>query len=214
MLISLAGDFLSPDAARAQNLVADVHSASSSVMIRATTKRGGKSYQIRYNRARTRIELHFGQKEVTLNRIPKNYDPSMVGSDKVIGFLPDAIQPYKPAGFLVYVSSKRTSGGSGGGQCGSGSEIYLNFLDTKTAIPKVRSKILIGSCDESIELNDQNIVDGILGEIDVAEGRLRLHFLNYKQMEGSPTATVSSDFSALLFGDADLQKQKRRHDHS
>jgi hypothetical protein len=77
----------------------------------------------------------------------------------------------------------------------------LNFLDTNPAIPKRGSQILIGICEESIELNDQDVSSGTLGDLYVAEGKLFLHFLNYKEMEGSATAVVSSDHTKLLFGE-------------
>jgi hypothetical protein len=212
ILISVGARSQSASNIYAENL--DKGNNLAPIRVTPTVEKDGKRYRIICNRAGNRVELLFDQKKVFLSRIPKNYSPAIVGSDLIIGFLPDAVQTCKSVGFLVYVSSKRTNGGSGGGQCGACSEIYLTFLDTKPAIPKVRSQILVGSCAESIELSDQNIPDGILGNIDVAEGRLRLHFLNYKEMKGSPTATISQDFTTLLFGEEGAQKQKRRHDHS
>ena len=84
----------------------------------------------------------------------------------------------------------------------------------RTPIPRVRSQILAGSCEESIEPDNQDIAEGDLGIIEVMEGRLQLHFLNYKEIDGSPTAVVPPDFTELLFGEQDKQKQKRHHDHS
>jgi hypothetical protein len=77
----------------------------------------------------------------------------------------------------------------------------LNFLDTNAAIPKHRSRILIGSCEQSIELDDQDVSSGTLGGLYVAEGKLFLHFLHCKEMEGSPTAVVSVGHTKLLFKD-------------
>jgi hypothetical protein len=134
-----------------------------------------------------------------LRRIPQGFDPSLVGSDSLIGFLSDSLQPYKSRNLLLYVSAIRTNGGGGGGQCGSGSEIYLNVLDTSRDVPRIRSSILIGSCDESIQLLDQNIGRGTLGEVAVVENRLSLHFLNYKNLDGYAVGTVAPDFKGLLF---------------
>jgi hypothetical protein len=164
-----------------------------------TAYRSGKYYSVRYDRVTRRVELAFDGQKIVLHRIAKGYDPSIVGSDVFIGFLPDSLQPYKSHGSLIYVSSRRTNGGSGRGQCGAGSEIYLNFLDTSAAIPKPRSRILIGSCEQSIELEDQDISTASLGDIYVDEGKLFLHFLNYENMKGSPTASVSSDLTKLVF---------------
>jgi len=174
-------------------------SPSKPTRVTATAFDSAKKYRVRYNRAMTRIELIFDHQRGILNQLPKSYDPTIVGSDALIGFLPEKCQPYKSRGILVYVSSRRTNGGLGSGQCGAGSEIYLNFLDTTTLTPKVRSRILVGSCEESIELNNQDVADGVLGNVEVVRGKLTLHFLNYKESEGSPTATVSPDFKRLSF---------------
>jgi hypothetical protein len=148
---------------------------------------------------KTRIVLSFDNKQTVLRRIPQGFDPSLVGSDSLIGFLSDSLQPYKSRNLLLYVSAIRTNGGGGGGQCGSGSEIYLNVLDTSRTVPRTKSRILIGSCDESIGLVGQNIGDGQLGEVSVVENKLSLHFMYYRNLEGYPVGTVAPDFKSLLF---------------
>ena len=89
----------------------------------------------------------------------------------------DALQPYKAENIVVYVSTIRTTGGNGRGQCGAGGEIYLNFLDLSPASPKVKSSILIGSCEKPIELVDQNLAESTLGDVSVVAGKLTLRFL-------------------------------------
>jgi hypothetical protein len=201
LLMTVANEFVS--LGRFNDQSSDSNASSTplpkATQVTQTAYRSGEIYRIRYDPSRGRIELTFNSRNVVLHRIAKGYDPSIVGSDVFIGFLPDALQPYKSQGYLIYVSSRRTNGGSGRGQCGAGSEIYLNFLDTRAAIPKPRSRILIGSCDQSIELDDQDISTGSLGNIDLDEGKLSLHFLHYENMEGSPTASVSSDLTKLVF---------------
>jgi hypothetical protein len=159
----------------------------------------GRVYRIKYEQRKTRIVLSFDNKQTVLRRIPQGFDPSLVGSDSLIGFLSDSLQPYKSRNLLLYVSAIRTNGGGGGGQCGSGSEIYLNVLDTSRTVPRTKSSILIGSCDESIGLLDQNIGDGQLGEVSVVENKLSLHFMYYRNLEGYPVGTVAPDFKSLLF---------------
>jgi hypothetical protein len=158
-----------------------------------------QAYRLQYDRKAQKIVLWSEKKRTVLHRIPGGYDPTLVGADEIIGFLPEALQPYVKENILLYISSIRTTNGDGGGQCGSGSEIYLNFLDVGSRSPKLRSSILIASCENTIELQDQNIPRGKFGEITVRDKKLVLHFLNYKNLEGYPTATVSSDFKRLEF---------------
>jgi hypothetical protein len=159
----------------------------------------GRTYRLRYVQTSTRIVLTNNKKQTVLHQIPRRFDPSLVGSDTLIGFLPDSLQAYKAFGVLLYISTVRTSGGTGSGQCGAGSEIYLNFLNALPTTPKVKSSILIGSCEKSIELLHQDIPNGNLGAVAITNNKLSLQFMNYMDLEGYPTATVSSDFKKLLF---------------
>ncbi|MFC5479895.1 hypothetical protein [Massilia suwonensis] len=160
----------------------------------------GLNYRIYYNKKTTSIVVKNKNKEVTLQKIPKRYDPVIVGADTFIGFLPDKLQVYKDIGILAYISSIRTSGGDGKGQCGAGAEIFLNFLNIQHRMaPKVLSKILIGSCSESIEIMDQDLSSGILGRLFVIDKKLSLQFMNYPEIEGYPTASISTDLKHLEF---------------
>jgi hypothetical protein len=115
---------------------------------------------MKYMQRSTKIVLAVDKKEWVLQKISKGRYPDLVGADSVIGFLPDEFQLYKKSNILIYTSSIRTNSGSGGGQCGSGAEIFLNFLDMTGLRPHMVSSILIGSCDLSIELADQDISEG------------------------------------------------------
>jgi hypothetical protein len=159
----------------------------------------GTPYRIKYDEKTRKIKLIYNHKNMALEQFSKGRDPALVGADSIIGFLPDQLQVYKNTGVLLYISSIRTNSGSGGGQCGAGSEIYLNFLAVKKPKPRVSSRILVGSCDYSIELDNQNIQDGEIGEISVEDGQLRLHFLHYKNLGGSPVATITPDRKSLVF---------------
>jgi hypothetical protein len=158
-----------------------------------------KLYEIRYRPNEGEVVLkHSGIRQVLI-RIPKKFDPVIVGAEAVIGFLPGKLQVYGESNILMYVTSMRTSGGNGGGQCGAGAEIYLNFLDVAKPVFRSFSRILIGSCEESIELDGQNIPRGELGSISVHENKIRLEFFNYKDMDGYPVGTISDDFIKLNF---------------
>jgi len=159
----------------------------------------GAAYRLQYDRNLKKIILLFDRKRIILQEIPSGRDPALVGTDKLIGFLADKLQVYKNSNILLYTSSTRTNAGSGGGECGAGSEIYLNFLDLRMPGPRVTSKILIGSCDQSIELDEQDAFEGRIGDITVEGDKLFLHFLNYKKIKGSPTAKIAPDARNLLF---------------
>lgn len=156
-------------------------------------------YEMAYSSKKNSIVLNFSGKELILASVPARFNPGLVGSDSLIGFLAPRLQVYKDSNILMYITAIRTRGGDGRGQCGSGSEIYLNFLDVSRANPKRYSSVLIGSCNESIEIDEQNVSDGELGEVFVDANRLRIKFLNYKNVEGYPIATVSHDFKKLEF---------------
>jgi hypothetical protein len=160
-----------------------------------------KAYQLNYDQKLRIVVLSFGHKRMSLERYSKGRDPALVGADKIIGFLPEKLQVYKRKNLLLYVSAIRTNSGAGSGQCGAGSEIYLNFLSVEKSVPRVSSKILIGSCDYSIELDNQSIPDGEVGEISAKKEKLVMHFLNYKDMNGSPRATVAPGHRKLAFNE-------------
>lgn len=159
----------------------------------------GRTLRLGYDRGRSRINLSRDGQESVLQAIPSGYDPALVGADSLIGFLPEALQVYRKKRLILFLSPIRTSGGGGSGQCGAGTEIYLSFLDVGRANPEVRSRILIGSCRDSIELEDQDIPEGRPGEITVEDGRLVLHFSNYKNLEGRTKAEIAPDLKGLLF---------------
>ena len=159
----------------------------------------GRHYRIRYQPRNRKIVLQQGSRQILIEAFSKNYDPSLVGSDTVIKFLPEALQVYRRENLLIYVSSTRTVGGNGSGQCGSGSEISLRFLDVSTSQPKIKSSLLVGSCEKSIELDDQDLSQGAIGTISRMGDRLSLRFLSYGSREGSLDAVVAEDLRSLRF---------------
>lgn len=158
----------------------------------------GQPYRIRYNRKAGSAAITSGDRKFIF-RIPPGYDPALVGSERLIAFLPERLQVFKTNNVLIYVSAIRSSGGNGMGQCGAGSEIHLNFLDISGNVLKLKSSILIGSCTESIELGRQEIMEGKVGDITVVDNKLTLHFLIYKNVDGEPVTVVTPDYK-LEFG--------------
>lgn len=158
----------------------------------------GQKYAITIDDQGRKIHLRSERRTHLLHRIPKGFEPSLVGADKFVGFLPDHLQLYREKKVVLYVSAIRSNGGSGGGQCGAGAEIYLHVLDLKPAHPKHMARHLIGSCS-GIELDNFDQSTSALGDITIADGRLVFKFLFYRGYHGSPAATLSSDFARLEF---------------
>ena len=52
-----------------------------------------------------------------------------------------------------------------------------------------------------MEVAEQVVPAGELGEIFIRDGKLHLRFLNYKNADGYPIATISSDFRKLVLND-------------
>jgi len=150
------------------------------------------------------VTLHSGKRGMRLHKIPKGYEPEKIGAEGLIAFLPVEKQPYKDRDILLYTTAIRTKGGGGGGQCGSGAEIYLHALNLGKKTPHVLSRTLIGSCAQSIELDEHDVGAKKFGALTVKDGRLCLKFLNYKAMEGSPTAFLAHDFQGLDFKKATI----------
>ena len=163
---------------------------------------GGRVYELKYVHGRGQIILRSARRESVLKKIPRGFDPSLVGGESLIGFLPDALQPYRTKNIVAYVSTIRSTGGNGRGQCGAGVEIYLNFLDLSLAFPKVKSSILIGSCEKPIELMEQDLSESALGDVSVVAGRLTLRFLSYPDLEGYPVC-----FCIARFQEADFYRR-------
>lgn len=157
----------------------------------------GHAYLVRYEPRTGDTVLLRGRDKMVLESASTDADPVLVGADTVIGLLPEPLQVYRDKDVLVYVSAIRTMGG--GGQCGSGSEIFLKFLDVAAAKPAVKSSVLVGSCEKAIELDDQNLSQGVLGAVAAAGERLSLRFLYHGRREGNLTALVSKDLRALEF---------------
>jgi hypothetical protein len=161
----------------------------------------GNMYRIEYDRKSSNITLTSKNNKTALQHVPKERDPSMVGAEDLIGFLNDSFQIYKERNILIYTSAMRTNSGGVNGQCGTGAEIYLNFLELKSNKPRIISRILIGSCSESIIMTSESSSEAALGDIFIKDKNLVLHFLNYKKLDGSPFGTISPDFKGLLFNE-------------
>ena len=136
-----------------------------------------------------------------LEKIPKRFDPELVGTDTLIGFLPPQLQIYEKRNTILYISSIRTSGGNGGGQCGSGSEIFLNVLDLSRTRPRMIARHLIESCEKSMSIRNssQSGKSQSLGDIATSNGKLVITYGFHRDYEVAPIAALSEDFKQLQF---------------
>lgn len=136
-----------------------------------------------------------------LEKIPKRFDPELVGTDTLIGFLPPSLQIYEKRNIVLYISSIRTSGGNGGGQCGSGSEIFLNVLDLSRTRPQMIARHLIESCEKSISIRNSSQAgkSQSLGDITTSNGKLVITYGFHRDYDDAPIATLSDDFKQLQF---------------
>jgi hypothetical protein len=159
---------------------------------------GGTHYSIVHHPAGRKTALKWRAGSAVLHRIPRGFEPSLVGADKSIGFLPDHLQPHKDQKIVFYVSAMRSTGGNGGGQCGAGSEIFLNVLDLSPATPKPLASHLIGSCS-GIEIDESDVYAGKLGDMSLVDGKLVMKFINYPGQATLAMATLSADFKKLQF---------------
>lgn len=134
-----------------------------------------------------------------VERMGRQYHPALVGTDDRVRFLPLSLQAYAGQGKWLFVSSRRSSGGNGGGQCGSGSEDFLNVLDVNRKVPLVVGRVAIGSCLDGIELQD--IAEyGDFRSFQVENGLLHIGFLFYRgRNEDHPAAFLGPDFGPLRF---------------
>ena len=159
----------------------------------------GDRYKLEYRRRK--IALSSLAHTWILEKIPKDYDPALVGADEMIGFLPPSFQIYAARNILLYISSIRSSGGNGGGQCGSGSEIFLNVLDLSRTRPRVIARHLIESCKKSMSIRKTS-EDGTsksLGDIATRSGKVVITYGFHGDYEDDPIATLSDDFKRLKF---------------
>jgi hypothetical protein len=139
---------------------------------------GVRNLQLAFNMDRSEIYLKLAKKRTILEKIGAALDPRLIGSVDRIRFLPTALQAYRSQGVVLFVSSRRSVAGNGGGQCGSGSEDYLNALDVNGGPPRVLTRVLIGSCLDNVELSDASNFEAFKS-FWVDDGVLAMQFLSY-----------------------------------
>ena len=174
------------------------HSCQNNAKQTSTICVGENSFTLAYDANANTISVRSRQGKTVLHRIPKGYNPTLVGAQQSIAFLPPQLQPYAAREVLLYTSARRSNCGDGRGQCGSGAELYLHALSIKTEPPKVLSSILIGSCKESIELYEG--APPSWDNFSIINGKLAIKFLAHPaQPDRTPTATLTDDFKRLVF---------------
>ena len=139
---------------------------------------GYKEIQLVFDLRRSVLYLKSGRERVVLENIGGDFDPSLIGVESRLRFLPPALQPYRSQGLLLFVSSRRSVAGTGGGQCGAGAEDFLNILDANKKPAKVLARLLIGSCLDNVELIDSSEF-GAYKSFWVDGGVLAMQFLSY-----------------------------------
>ena len=158
-----------------------------------------KAVSLKYSFKNRNVSFSIKNKNFLLAKIPAGFNPEMVGAEKHFLILPENLQPYISRNILLYMSAIRTTSGKGGGQCGSGAEIYLNTLDLSSKRPVTLSKILIASCSKNIELMGSESPTNGLGYFSVDDGNLLINFLSYKNLDGNPRARLSTNFKEIEF---------------
>lgn len=159
----------------------------------------GAKLKLEYQRKNRKVALHIKGRPIVIEKIEKGYGPELIDMQGYIRFLPLKVQPYLESKVVLFNSVVRSTGGNGGGQCGSGYELFLNALNLSQSKPRVVGKVKIGSCTESIfpEGIDEGPAD--YSAYSIRDGKLTIKFFNYKSMDGSPTAVLSKDFNQLEF---------------
>lgn len=155
--------------------------------------------QLGFDLRNVRLFLKAHGKRLLLEDIGRDFDPAKVGALGHVRFLPTRLQAYLSQGYLLFVSSRRSAGGDGGGQCGSGVEDYLNVLDVNVTPVRVKARFLIGSCIDDVDLVDVDKFEDFKS-FWVADGLLNMQFLSYDaRCEDKLRAVLDSDFRKLRF---------------
>lgn len=159
----------------------------------------GHNYRLTYSASKRTITLGGATAApFELDRIPEDLDPSVVGAESDIRFLPPRLQPYVGDSTLLYLSAERSRGGGGMGQCGAGVERFLNVLNLQGQKPRRTGRILISSCWESIELGGSELPGAdLLSAFSTANGRLQIGFLSHGDQHGQ--ALLNDDLSQFVF---------------
>lgn len=172
---------------------------SSSICVGAGNGQRTKKLALILEAKRGELYVASAGRRYLVERIGRQYHPSLVGTEDRVRFLPLRLQAYAGQGKWLFVSSRRSSGGNGGGQCGSGSEDFLNVLDVTRKVPLVVGRVAIGSCLDGIELQD-TAEYGDLRSFQVEDGQLHIDFLFYRgRNEDHPAAVLGPDFGPLRF---------------
>jgi hypothetical protein len=163
----------------------------------------GKTLTLNYRERARSVSITIGGHSHRIERIDRNYGPELIGMEKHIRFLPLELQPYLSRNVVLFNTVVRSSGGEGMGQCGSGAEEYLNAVSIDGARIKVLGKVHVGSCYESIYLDNEEGKETDFSAYSVRDGRLAIKFLSYPEMKNSPTGILSKDFRQLEFSKTD-----------
>jgi hypothetical protein len=188
----------SSPASASDSQITDPKELDNGDVVSSLVTKNGTNYKLLYEKNRGLIEIEHSSNKVVVQKIPAGHDPSLIGEEKRVRFLPADLQPYLSQGNVLLVTVTRTNGGDGGGQCGSGAEVYLKVLDIRANTPKIIASHLIESCDQSIDLTSDGNDVNKFSAFSVENGGIKLSFLSYKDLPGDITAKLSDDLSHLM----------------
>jgi hypothetical protein len=163
----------------------------------ATSCASDQPVYLRHSSERRSVSISKDGRTTLVKRIDKGYTPELIGMTAFIRFLPNSLQPYTARGVILFNTVERSTGGNGGGQCGSGYELYLNAANVSRSPARVLGRVKIGSCLESTTLYDMENGPYDFSSFSVQNGRLAIKFLLLKGELEKPTALLSDDFQAL-----------------
>lgn len=175
------------------------NSEQTSNMCAIDTRGNLREVQLIFDLKKVKLHLKNNATKLLLEDIGKDSNPAQVGAGGHIRFLPPRLQAYRNHGYLLFISSRRSTHGSGSGQCGSGTEDYLNVLDINAALTRIKARYLIGSCIDDIEVADFDQFREFKS-FWVENEQLNIQFLNYDaRCEDKLRAVLDSDFRKLRF---------------
>ncbi|MBT9568216.1 MAG: hypothetical protein IV085_07940 [Thiobacillus sp.] len=114
----------------------------------------GRIY-LKYDPVQRKIWLEGANKKInqTVLRLDKNANPELVGAEGSIRFVPNQIVKQGEADYIGLIVAERSTRGSGGGQCGAGSEEYFVAYKLTGTMLKEMHRSLIHSCIKGMDLD-------------------------------------------------------------
>lgn len=156
---------------------------------------GQPAYRLEYDPVKMTVAIGKSRKSLhVVKTIPKDYDPSFVGGEEDIRFLPNRLQPYIKDNVLLFTTAQRSSAGDGMGQCGAGVERSLHVYSATKQ--KIISSFLITSCLSGVELFGSGQSEQNFDGYSIVNGVLNLRFV-FRRGADKTSARISQDYKRL-----------------